>query len=89
MVCAVIELFFLSGQTQPDGGSRLREMWVMFYEYTRLNIPEDNLQRRYNCFTSLALFRYTGEHKVFPLLQTFITGKLRGIQTYFFYHYLR
>jgi len=23
-----------------------------------------------------------GEHKVFPLLQIFITGKLRGIQTY-------
>jgi hypothetical protein len=28
-----------------------------------------------------------GEHKVFPLLQTFITRKLRGIQTYFC-HYL-
>jgi len=25
-----------------------------------------------------------GEHKFFPLLQTFITRKLRGIQTYFF-----
>jgi len=25
-----------------------------------------------------------GEHKVFPWLQTFITRKLRGIQTYFF-----
>ena len=24
-----------------------------------------------------------GEHKVFPLLQTFIARKLRGIQTYF------
>jgi hypothetical protein len=24
-----------------------------------------------------------GEHKVFPLLQTFITRKLRGIKTYF------
>ena len=24
-----------------------------------------------------------GEHKVFPWLQTFITGKLRGIQTFF------
>jgi hypothetical protein len=24
-----------------------------------------------------------GEHKVFPYLQTFITRKLRGIQTYF------
>jgi len=30
-----------------------------------------------------------GEHKVFPWSQTFITRKLRGIQTYFFfYHYL-
>ena len=27
------------------------------------------------------------EHKVFPWLQTFITRRLRGIQT-FFYHYL-
>ena len=26
-----------------------------------------------------------GEHKVFPWLQTFITRKLRGIQTYFFF----
>ena len=25
-----------------------------------------------------------GEHKVFPLLETFITRKLHGIQTYFF-----
>jgi len=25
-----------------------------------------------------------GEHKVFPWLQTFITRKLHGIQTYFF-----
>jgi len=29
-----------------------------------------------------------GKHKVFPWLQTFITRKLRGLQTYFFYHYL-
>jgi len=29
-----------------------------------------------------------GVHKVFPQLQTFITRKLRGIQTIFFYHYL-
>jgi len=28
-----------------------------------------------------------GEYKIFPWLQTFITRKLRGIQT-FFYHYL-
>jgi len=26
-----------------------------------------------------------GEHKVFPWLQTYITRKLRGIQTYFFF----
>jgi len=26
-----------------------------------------------------------GEHKVFPWLQTFVTRKLRGIQTYFFF----
>jgi len=26
-----------------------------------------------------------GEHKVFPWLQTFITRKLRGIQTFFFF----
>ena len=26
-----------------------------------------------------------GEHKVFPWLQTFITRKLRGIQTYTFF----
>jgi len=25
-----------------------------------------------------------GDHKLFPLLQTFITRKLRGIQTFFF-----
>jgi len=29
-----------------------------------------------------------GEHKVFPWLRTFITRKIRRIQTYFFYHYL-
>jgi hypothetical protein len=28
-----------------------------------------------------------GEHKVFPRLQTFITRKLRGIQTFFFSKY--
>jgi len=33
---------------------------------------------------SVKLRRYTqGEHKVFPRLQTFITRKLRGIQTFF------
>ena len=32
----------------------------------------------------LGTFDIQGEHKVFPLLQTFITRKLRGIQTYFF-----
>jgi len=26
-----------------------------------------------------------GEHKIFPLLQSFITRKLRGIQAYFFF----
>ena len=30
-----------------------------------------------------------GEHKVFPWLQTFITRKLRGIQTYFFLQLLK
>jgi len=30
------------------------------------------------------LFVIQGENKVFPWLQTFITRKLRGIQTYFF-----
>ena len=37
------------------------------------------------------LFGFTteiqGEHKVFPLLQTFISRKLRGIQTFFFFKY--
>jgi len=36
-----------------------------------------------------ACFFIQGEHKVVPLLQTFIKRKLHGIQTYFFYHYLR
>jgi len=32
------------------------------------------------------MLRYIqGEHKVFPWLQTFVTRKLRGIQTYFFF----
>jgi hypothetical protein len=30
------------------------------------------------------LTKVQGEHKVFPWLQTFITRKLHGIQTYFF-----
>jgi len=30
-------------------------------------------------------FILQGEHKVFPWLQTFITRKLRGIQTFFFF----
>jgi len=34
--------------------------------------------------TLLQLLNIQGEHKVFPRLQTFITRKLRGIQTYFF-----
>jgi len=29
-----------------------------------------------------------GEHKFFPRLQIFITRKLRGLQTYIFYHHL-
>jgi len=32
----------------------------------------------------LSSFNIQGEHKVFPWLQTFITRKLRGIQTFFF-----
>jgi len=31
------------------------------------------------------IFNIQGEHKVFPWLQTFITRKLRGIQTHFFF----
>ena len=35
--------------------------------------------------TLLTLYNIQGEHKVFPWLQTFLTRKLRGIQTYFFF----
>jgi len=32
----------------------------------------------------LISYKVQGEHKVFPWIQTFITTKLRGIQTFFF-----
>ena len=38
--------------------------------------------------TYVTRIKIQGEHKVFPSSQTFITRKLRGIQAYFFYHYL-
>jgi len=34
-------------------------------------------------FERLVFSNIQGEHKVFPWLQTFVTRKLRGIQTYF------
>ena len=44
------------------------------YRTTRRHIADDCSPEMY----------IQGEHKFFPLLQTFITRKLRGIQTYFF-----
>jgi len=35
-------------------------------------------------FQETHIFILQGEHKIFPWLHTFITRKLRGIQTYFF-----
>jgi len=51
--------------------SRLRMYGVVFFpQYASMGLIQAILQ---------------GEHKVFPWLQTFITRKLRGIHTYFFF----
>jgi len=47
---------------------------LLAHLYARFVLHQDTL----NC-------KIQGEHKVFPLLQTFITRKLRGIKTYFFF----
>jgi hypothetical protein len=46
-----------------------------------MSSPHSNEEKKN--FTSL----YQGEHKVFPLLQRFISRKLHGIKTYFFLNY--
>ena len=55
--------------------ARLIKVYMRFHKSSCLS-PQERFLRN---------IEIQGDHKVFPWLQTFITRKLRGIQTYFFF----
>jgi hypothetical protein len=73
LTCIITCSFFLCLVTQQNGSSADPLHWNTIQSKTfcwRETEPKENFIQ--------------GDHKVFPWLQTFITRKLRGIQTYIF-----
>ena len=63
--------------------------YIYIYIYTIEFINPRSVKGQKDIKLAVIILQFTlkiqGEHKIFPWLQTFITRKLRGIQTYFFF----
>jgi len=55
--------------------------WSVLPSFMKMHGPKNKISH----ITECKIQKLQGEHKVCPWLQTFITRKLHGIQTYFFF----